>query len=199
MNINKDHFLIARLKTGDGKAYDMLMDLYYHKLCAYALSLTKDNVQAEDIVQNVIVKIWTKRKKIEFSSSLKNYLYRSVYNEFIDEFRKDKKLLYLEKKYLEALDLVIDDKQLDIDFLMNLVNKEIEQLPYKCKKIFILSKKEGLTHIEISEYLNISIKTVEGHITRAFKILNDKLGDKIKPILFLLFDFRNTFKSYNLD
>ena len=70
------------------------------------------------------------------------------------------------------------------------VNKEIEKLPEKCKRVFILNKKEGLTHNEIAEYLQVSKKTVEGHVTRAFKILNKKLGKKIKSILIILFDFK---------
>ena len=73
---------------------------------------------------------------------------------------------------------------------MTRVNDEIEKLPEKCKKVFILNKKEGLTHDEIAEYLQISKKTVEGHITRAFKVLNQKLGKKIKSILIILFDFK---------
>ncbi|MFK7812365.1 MAG: sigma factor-like helix-turn-helix DNA-binding protein, partial [Maribacter sp.] len=71
-----------------------------------------------------------------------------------------------------------------------LLKKEIEKLPKKCKHIFLLNKKEGLTHLEIAEYLGISTKTVEGHITRAFKILSKKLDAKIDTILFLLFNFK---------
>src|SRR5690606_30661597 len=123
--------------------------------------------------------------------SLTNYLYRSVYNGFIDQYRKNKPVIYLEKKYLEAMDLVVQNEQENLDELIKLVHLEIDRLPSKCKQIFLLNKKEGLTHIEISEYLDISLKTVEGHITRAFKILGEKLGEKTKPIFFLLFDFRN--------
>ena len=74
--------------------------------------------------------------------------------------------------------------------MIRCLNAEIEKLPKKCKHIFLLNKKEGLTHIEISEYLNISIKTVEGHITKAFKILEEKLGDQMLSWLFLFFNFK---------
>ena len=76
-----------------------------------------------------------------------------------------------------------------------MVNKEIENLPKKCKKVFILNKKEGLTHTEISEHLGISLKTIEGHMTRAFKILEEKLGPKMETILFILFDFKNLLRT----
>lgn len=184
-------FLAEQLRSGDPKAYDFLMDSMYNKLCAYAYTLIRDHGNAEDIVQNVFVEVWTNRKNINPNLSLTNYLYRSVYNGFIDQYRKNKPVIYLEKKYLEAMDLVVQNEQENLDELIKLVHLEIDRLPSKCKQIFLLNKKEGLTHIEISEYLDISLKTVEGHITRAFKILGEKLGEKTKPIFFLLFDFRN--------
>lgn len=193
MNFNNKTYLNERLKSGDERAYDFLMDNYYKKLCSYACSLIKDKEKAEDIVQNVMVKIWVKRKKINFKTSVQSYLYKSVYNEFLSQFRKDSKVIYLENKYLEAIDLVVEDNDLDVEGLMLIVNNEINKLPSKCKKVFLLNKKEGLTHIEISEYLNISVKTIEGHMTSAFKVLNNKLGNKTKPILYLLFGFRSSF------
>lgn len=186
-----DASLLARqLIAGNSKAYDFLMDSYYKNLCAFAYTLTKDHANAEDIVQNVFVEVWINRKKINPDLSIKNYMYKSVYNEFIDQYRKNKPVIYLEKKYIEAIDWVQENEKMDLDELIKIVNKEIEKLPSKCKKIFLLNKKEGLTHIEISEHLNISIKTVEGHMTRAFKILGEKLGVQVKHILFLLFDLK---------
>ena len=67
------------------------------------------------------------------------------------------------------------------------MNTEINNLPPKCQKVFILSKKEGLTNIEISEHLNISIKTVEAQITKAFGILRERLGKKYDMLLFIFF------------
>lgn len=171
------------------------MDTYYSKLCVYAHTLTNDHSNAEDIVQSVFVNVWVTRKKINSKFSIKNYLYRSVYNSFIDQYRKNKPVIHLEKKYLEALDSVIENESLDLDYLIQLLNKEIDKLPSKCMEIFLLNKKEGLTHTEISEHLNISTKTIEGHMTRAFKILSKKLGNKIKPMLFLLFGFQTKSKK----
>ena len=189
MDNNKNLFLAQRLISGDPKAYDLLMDSYYQNLCVYAQSLCNDHNTAEDIVQNVFVKIWVKRKKINPDLSIKSYLYKSVYNEFINQYRKNKPVIFLEKKYFEAIDLVVDIEPEELESLIILMNIEIENLPSKCKEIFLMNKKEGLTHTEISEYLDISLKTVEGHITRAFKILNEKLGSKVEAVLFLLFNF----------
>ena len=166
------------------------MNNYYKNLCGYANLFTKDPSMSEDIVQNVFVKLWVYRKKIDPNIPIKRYLHKSVYNEFIDQYRKNKSVISLEEKHLRTINTIIDDNSFDIEKLMTRVNNEIEKLPEKCKKVFILNKKEGLTHDEIAEYLQISKKTVEGHITRAFKILNQKLGKKIKSILIILFDFK---------
>lgn len=71
--------------------------------------------------------------------------------------------------------------------MIEIVNNEIQKLPPKCQKVFILSKKEGLTNNEIADYLNISIKTVEAQITKAFVILKNKLGEKYAHIMLLIF------------
>lgn len=190
--MEKDFLFIEKLKKGDYDAYTLLMNDYYNNLCGYANLFTKDPSKSEDIVQNVFVKLWVYRKKIDSNIPIKRYLHKSVYNEFIDQYRKNKSVISLEEKHLKAINTVIDNNSFDIEKLMTRVNDEIEKLPEKCKRVFILNKKEGLTHDEIAEYLQISIKTVEGHITRAFKILNQKLGKKIKSILIILFDFKLT-------
>ena len=194
--MEKDFLFIEKLKKGDYDAYTLLMNDYYNNLCGYANLFTKDPSKSEDIVQNVFVKLWVYRKKIDSNIPIKRYLHKSVYNEFIDQYRKNKSVISLEEKHLKAINTVIDNNSFDIEKLMIRVNDEIEKLPEKCKRVFILNKKEGLTHDEIAEYLQISKKTVEGHITRAFKILNQKLGKKIKSILIILFDFKltNSFK-----
>lgn len=194
--MEKDFLFVEKLKKGDYNAYTLLMNNYYKNLCGYANLFTKDPSKSEDIVQNVFVKLWVYRKKVDSNIPIKRYLHKSVYNEFIDQYRKNKSVVSLEEKHLRSINTIIDDNSFDIEKLMTRVNNEIEKLPEKCKKVFILNKKEGLTHDEIAEYLQISKKTVEGHITRAFKILNQKLGKKIKSILIILFDFKltNSFK-----
>ena len=80
--------LISSLKRGDSKGYQYLVSSYHIKLCVYAKSLTNDSDLAEDIVQNVFMSIWKNRNKLKEQFVVKSYLYRSVYNEFIDQYRK---------------------------------------------------------------------------------------------------------------
>lgn len=82
---------------------------------------------------------------------------------------------------------MIDEDDESFQSAVAAVQKEINKLPEKCKAIFILSKKEGLTNAEIAEHLNISIKTVEAQITKAFTILRAIFKDKLAHILFTLF------------
>lgn len=179
---------LKSLKNGDSKAYTFLVDTYHHKLCLYAFSLTNDHDLSEDIVQNVFIRIWEVRKKLKDEFNFKSYLYRSVYNEFIDQYRKDKNVLALEKKHIDALSFIVEEEdEKSLERLIKLIKKEIQNLPPKCKQTFLLSKHEGLTNVEIADYLNISIKSVEGHITKAFSILRKTLGDKVNGLLFLLF------------
>ena len=190
-NFIKDSDLIIALKEGDSKAYTFLVNQYHHKLCVYVFSLTKDNDLAEDIVQNVFMAIWNKNHKLKEDFVLKSYLYKSVYNEFIDQYRKEKSVLPLEKKHFDALSSIVeDDDENSMEKLIKLVKQEIENLPPKCKQTFLLSKQDGLTNIEIAEFLNVSIKSVEAHITKAFSILRKTVGERVNTVLFLLFGIK---------
>jgi len=193
---SNDAVLIRHLKKGDEAAYTYLVDTHHHRLCVFANSLINDHFQAEDIVQNVFLNIWRKKKQLKDDFNLKSFLTRSVYNEFIDQYRKNQSLLSLEKKYIEALNFIIEDKNPEeFERLLILVKSEIQNLPPRCKEVFMLSKQEGLTNIEISEYLKVSVKTVEAQITKAFSLLRGKLGDKMEALLFLLFGKRNPLLS----
>lgn len=180
--------LIQALKTGDPKAYTYLVNTYHHKLCVYAYSFTHDHNLSEDIVQNVFMRIWNKRDNLKDDFVINNLLYKSVYNEFIDQYRSQKSFYPLEKKYIDALNTIVEnEEEHSLERIIKLVKREIQNLPPKCKEIFLLSKEEGLTNIEIAEYKNVSIKSVEAHITKAFSILRNSLGEKADLYLFLMF------------
>lgn len=193
--MNSDYFnnktLVEHLKKGDENAYAYLMDTYYKKLCVYAKNLCRDVYLAEDIVQNVFENLWKQRKGLKEIYAVKSYLYKSVYNEFIDQYRKKSSLLVLEKEYIDTLNTILEEDTSEFTKLIALVEQEIEELPPKCKKIFIMGKQEGLTYIEIAEHLNISFRTVENQMSKAFTIIRKKVGDKMYTILFLVFGMRS--------
>ncbi|MUH35238.1 RNA polymerase sigma-70 factor [Zobellia amurskyensis] len=183
--------LIEHLKNGDERAYEYLVDIYHHRLCIYASSLVNDKDQAEDIVQNVFIKTWERRDNLKTDFTIKSFLYKSVHNEFIDQYRKQKSVTALEKKYIEELERFTEKDEIFFEKLLGIVQQEIQNLPPKCRKIFLMSKQEGFSNIEIAEQLNLSKKTIEYHITKAFAILRQKANNDIGPILFLLYRFRN--------
>jgi len=185
----KDNFtLVEHLKKGNEKAYSFLVDTYNHALCIYVNSLMNNPSLAEDIVQNVFLNTWKNRKNLKSNYSIKSFLYKAVYNEFVDQYRRNQSITLLEKKYIKTLDSFLDsDSNEDTKQLMDSVMKSVQELPKKCRQVFILSKKEGLTNIEIAEYLNISVKAVEAQITKAFSLIRSKLNNKIQAILLLVF------------
>lgn len=184
--LNSNINFINALKSGDATAYNKLVNDYHQKLCAYAYNLAHNRSEAEDIVQNVFMRVWRKRDKLKAEFSLQSFLYKSVYNEFIDHYRNQKNVFPLEKKYLDALYNLTEDTDVSsFETLINKVKQEIQNLPPKCKNVFLLSKQEGLTNLEIAEYLEISVKTVEAQITKAFYILRTKINKKTANNVFL--------------
>ena len=179
--------LITALRKGEESAYAHLMDRYHHKLCLYAYSFCKDRNLAADMVQNVMLRLWKKRASLKSDLSLRSFLYRSVYHEFLDQYKHRKFILNLEKEYMTAVNSLIEDDESNLDRLIQQVKKEIENLQPRCKEVFLLSKYEGLTNLEIAEHLNISVKTVENQMTRAYSQLREQVGEKLQSILFLLF------------
>jgi RNA polymerase sigma factor (sigma-70 family) len=155
MSFINDIALLNALKKGEAKAYTFLVNNYHHRLCVYAFNLTSNHDLSEDIVQNVFMRIWNKKHKLKDDLVVKSYLYKAVYNEFIDQYRKNKNVLTLEKKHIDALTYIVEEEdEKSLEKLISIVKKEIEKLPPKCKQTFLLSKEEGLTNLEISEYLN---------------------------------------------
>ncbi|TVZ27648.1 RNA polymerase sigma-70 factor (ECF subfamily) [Gillisia sp. Hel_I_86] len=171
--------LIKDLKKGNENAYAFIVKTYYKPLSNYAFGLSRNTFKAEDIVQNVFIRIWEQRSKLKQGFSLKSFLYKAVYNEFANQYRKEISINKMEKKYYESINPLYEEKSEELDRLMLLVEKEIEQLPPRCKETFLLSKREGLTYVEIAVYLNVSIKTVENQMSIAFSTIRKKMDGKL--------------------
>ena len=195
MNIDfsNNKTLIEHLRKGHEDAFAYLMDTYHKKLCVYAKSLSRDIYVAEDIVQNIFLSVWEKRERLKDNYSIQSYLYQCVYNEFINQYRKKTTLITLEKEYIKTLNTIFKEEDTsELKRLIALVKQEIQELPPKCKEIFIMGKQEGLTYAEIAEHLNISFRTVENQMSKAFSLIREKVGNKTNQILFILFGFEKT-------
>ncbi len=187
-NFLDNEILVRNLVKGNEKAYVFMINTFHQALFIYALSLTDNTAMAKDIVQNVFIKTWEYRANLKTHFPIKNFLYKSVYNEFINHYHRNQSISNLEKAYVEALSEVVENtNEESFKRKLALVTNVIETLPPKCKQTFVLSKKEGLTNIEIAEYLNVSIKSVEAHITKAYSIIREEAKSKLTQIYFSLF------------
>lgn len=176
MDINSEKTLIEGLRKGDEASYKRLYTLFYPELRAYLNTVSGSIEVSKDLSQQVFIKIWKKRASLSINSSLKNYIFRIGYNLFIDLQRKNKKdLQLLDQLKHDALHEIVDLPNDDLDKKVSLVLSEIDKLPEKCKNVFLLAKKDGLKYSEIAEELNISIKTVERHMTKALRRLRQGL------------------------
>lgn len=126
---------------------------------------------AQEIVNDVFLKIWEDAGSITIDTSLKAYIYKAVINRSINAFNKQQKE---KENQLELARLPVafyEEKQIEANELKAQLYKAIDNLPDQCKKVFQLSRFEGLRQQEIADRLGISIKTVKNHITHALKVL----------------------------
>lgn len=165
---------INKLQKGDEAAFQELVEKYSDALFGYALSLSGNHHTANDIVQEVFISTFEYRKKLNHKYSIKSFLYKSTYNKFIDLYYKNKSRSELHEQYRLILNQLLINPE-ENSLMLEKMKREIENLPKKIKEIFVLSKTNGYTNLEISETLSISVKTVESNITKAYKILKKKL------------------------
>ena len=185
MNLGKEyisHELLTRLKNGDMLAFDRVYELYSHKLFSFVSRILKNEAEADDIVQEVFVKIWESRDKLDDHKLLNSYIFTIAYNNSIDLIRKR----ISNNKYLEHLknSSVINFtptiiSQIEFDELNNQAEKLIAKLPERQKQVFLLHKKEGLTYPEIAGQLGISKNTVENHMAKALKYLREHMDNSM--------------------
>lgn len=188
----QDDFLISELKKGNEQAYKYLYSNKYKDIVHYINGLTRDYDQAEDIVQDIIVKLWKNRNEIEITTSVKSYLYKASYYSFINEYKKDKRKESLSEKIQKTaiLELIESDEE-HTQQKLKYIAQIIEQLPPKRKEIFIMSKTEGLTYEEIASHLEISVKTIETQMSKALYEIRSQIKaakiDKAIQLIFLLY------------
>ena len=170
----KNQIIISKLQKGDQKIWKEIVDQYSEQLFGYSLSLCSDHSVASDIVQQVFISLFEYRFKLNPDYPIKSFLYKTAYNKFVNHYHKEKSLSRLHEQYHYILKEIFHEKpDQDIEKDLAIINSLIENLPKKTREVFILKKKRGLLNDEISETLSISVKTVEGHITKAFKLLRE--------------------------
>ncbi|MFH1001058.1 MAG: RNA polymerase sigma-70 factor, partial [Bacteroidota bacterium] len=149
--------IFEKIKKGDEHAFEVMFFAFYKSLCNYAFRFVDEIETAEEVTQDIFVKLWEKRSTIEIESSLKNYLFRSVKNQCLNILQHNKIKKKYSEKLIEISNQAIDSTQYFLEpELANKIEKAISLMPEKRKEVFRLSREEGLKYKEIAEKLNIS-------------------------------------------
>lgn len=180
---------VAQIKDSDEKAFQNLFELLWDPMYTYAFSLLEDETLAKDMVQEVWIGFWERRKTIE-NTNIKAYLYKAVRYRVLKELRDSK----LKSTHLEVLDTIyiddsIEEESLDPEETKVLLDNKLSILPKKCKEVFKLSKLQGLKNKEIAVELGISENTVENHISKAFKLLKTGKSFFLSLLMILAFQY----------
>lgn len=173
-------------------AFDLIYDRYSNRVFGYVLRYIKNRQDAEEILQDVFVKIWENRDRINSSYSFESFIFTIAYNRVISLLRKR----ISEKRYLEHL---LSMKEIaeapdvigEMDFLRlhEQVESLIQRLSPRQREVFNLCRKEGLTHDEVAKRLNISVNTVRNHMVSALAFIKSHLnsGMMVNAFYFSLF------------
>jgi RNA polymerase sigma-70 factor (family 1) len=180
MNNNSDNYLlltekelIESLKNGDKHAFEQLYHNYKVRIYGNLFKMTKSDEVSEELLQELFVKIWTGREKLDPERSFKSYLFKIAENLVYDFFRqaaRDKKM----EAYLKSV-AAPENSPIEQHIYYKegnyVLTKAIEQLPPKRKQVYILCKIEGKSYEEVSRLLGVSISTVNEHIVKASQVV----------------------------
>src|SRR5688500_13706056 len=167
----------------DEPAYKEIFFTYYTPLLRFAQTFVDDRQSAEEIVSDVMMKIWEKRKGLPSISNLRVYLYISTKNTALNYLAKQKKVEIVSIEYLN-LDFpsnTLNPEQLMISAeMMRRINNAINSLPPRCKLVFKLVKEDGLPYKEVADILDISIKTIDSHLAIALRKISEAINLQLK-------------------
>ena len=166
-----DKRLFDAIKDNSETAFKVVYEEYFAKLTQFITRMSHNEELAEEMAQRTMIKVWEQRDQIILTTSLKAYLYKVSYHEYLMYLRKKSKFQNIEDTVIEAIDELEDEH--DNQILLDKIRKEIDKLPPKCREVFILSKINGMKYKEIAVQLNISTKTIENHMTKALRQIRE--------------------------
>ena len=186
--------LFDQVRTGDQSAFELLFSIYFARLNDFAKNVVRDGMISQDIVQEVFVKVWETREEIE-NINLEAFLFRLVRNRCIDYIKH----LKVVNNRMQKIQIISKYEELyRIDFMGNepyvlieeelkiKIEKTILSLPDRCREVFILSRMDGLKNREIAEKLEINVKNVERHLSRALQSFRKNFSEELPVALILL-------------
>ncbi len=178
--MNRESEIIRRIRQGDKGQFESLFRSSYASLVLYAKKLIRDNDTAEEIVQDLFVRLWQDKEKIRIQSSLNGYLFRSVHNRCLHHIEHNK---VIEKHAREMSLKKEDDSESPSDLIQYnelylKITRILDRLPEKCGRIFCMNRFEGMKYAEIAEKLSVSVKTVEANMGKALREFRKALAEQ---------------------
>lgn len=180
MNEDRKRYLLLLIAEHDDQtAFDELFNFYFPGLVSFASNILKDRQQAEELVEDVFVKLWQNRKTMVSIKSPSHYIYTAVKYTALSAIKKKNTIFY--EDYSDDIELTYSSPE--SDYISNeniaLINGAINQLPPKCRLIFRLIKEEGLKYDEAAQLLQLSVKTIESQMTIAIKKLTSTIQEML--------------------
>lgn len=175
--------ILAKIKEGDIKAFEEVFRRYYSPLCWYAAGITGDTESAEEIVEELFYTLWKNREQLQILQSVKSYLYRAVRNEAIqycehqDVKERYQTFVQTEKESETSID---PHWQMEYKELQTLVQRILNKLPDRRKRIFTMHRMQGMKYAEIALALSLSVKTVEAEMTKVLRTLRVEIDNYIQ-------------------
>lgn len=180
----QEQYFISGLKRGDRRVFTAFFLTYYKDMVLFGGSILQNYSQAEDVVQNVFLKLWDEHEQLEIHTSLKSYLLRAVRNSCMNELQHfDLVREYQSEKGKRELEDCDTENYILYSDLSKYLEEALQKLPDNHRTVFRLSRLEGVKYKEIADQMNISERTVEVWISKALAMLRLYLKD------FLLFLF----------
>lgn len=182
----------SELRSGSEKTFREIMEHWYSRLFNFANGYLNNRENSREVIQDVFLQLWHHRQKLADNTSLNAYLFTLTRNRCIDmvrrerlmlQFRTDKQEEYarLSENYHALSDPILD--QIFAAELQTEIDKAVNSLPEQCRKVFIMSRTNGMKNKEISRILNLSEKTVESHLTKALRSIRTTLEQKCTGML----------------
>ncbi|MDZ7690879.1 MAG: RNA polymerase sigma-70 factor [Balneolaceae bacterium] len=168
-------------ENGDRSAFKKIFKAYYKRLNGFARSYVNNGQEAEDIVQEVFLNIWAQRETWDPPGTVKSYLFTAVKNKALNVIRHRRIMDETEEEvtrtFRELKESNTGETDAEVEKLRKDIDEGIERLPDRCRQIFLLNRRSGLTYAEIAQVLDISIGTVNTQMGRALKKLRNYLSD----------------------
>lgn len=172
----KEKTLLAQLKQGDREAFSSLYETYWRQVYNFCRLYLVNQSVAEEVVQEVFIKVWESRDLIREDDNFKGLLFIITRNLIFNQHRKSVNEDFYKMTVLSAMENAYDmEKEIEAKNLSEYIDRLIEELPPRRREIFNLSRKEHKSYKEIAELLQVSEKTVENQIGEALKYLKKNI------------------------